>query len=527
MVFVNWRARLAAMLCLALLAIPLAGLAEAGSPRTLTMASGAELNTLYPLNMDPQNNLVTRMVYEGLVTYQEGEVKPLLAESWSFSEDGTALTFRLREGVTFHDGAPFDAEAVKANLEFYHASPNHGNIKAVANLTDVQVVDNHTVTIHYDAPYFAYLNDFCYPEVVVMVSPAVLEAGNFQTMRGVVGTGPYVYAELVKGSHTRFVKNAAYWGDAPAYDEVIVRYIHEASSRLQALKNGEVDMLFGNVLISYDDYQQALAMNGIEGIMSETNSETRNLVLNAAGPMLGELSVREAVACAIDKAVIANGLTYGYEEVADALFDRTIKYCDVALTTVRVHDREKAAGLLDAAGWIMNEATGVREKDGTPLKLRFTYDSGEVLNKSLATVIKSQLSEVDIDVETQGMDMYAWWMAAVAGEYDITIWNTEQPYTSPHNFFTPMLSSSPHTFALTALEGAEEFKAAILEFARTDDEARVREIFNFLINYSNDNVLDIPLTYVKDMIVYNSQVIGGYDFGSTPMFFSIDRLVSK
>jgi hypothetical protein len=107
----------------------------------------------------------------------------------------------------------------------------------------------------------------------------------------------------------------------------------------------------------------------------------------------------------------------------------------------------------------------VREKDGTPLKLRFTYDSGEVLNKSLATVIKSQLSEVGIDVETQGMDMYAWWMPPSPGVRHYHLEHRTALYLAAQLLYA-MLSSSPHTFALTALEGAEEFKAAILEFAR-------------------------------------------------------------
>lgn len=495
--------------------------------KTLTLATNAELTTLYPLNMDPQNDNATKLVYEGLVTYDKGEIKPLLAENWEFNEEGTALTLHLKQGVKFHDGAEFNAEAVKKNLEYFHLNPNHRALKVVANLKSTEVIDEHTLTLHYDNPYFAYLNDLCYPEVLVMVSPNVIEEGNFQTMKGVVGTGPYTYEEVKDGEFTRFVKNENYWGEMPYYDEVVIKYIHESATRLQAIKNGEIDMLYGNALISYDEYQQAVSMNHINGKISDVNSETRNLAVNGASSILSDIKVREAIAYAIDKEALSQGLTYGYEEVADNLFDSSIPYADIALNVVRTYDKAKAEALLDESGWTLNTTTGFRERNGMPLKLVFTYDSGEALNKSIATLIKSQLYEVGIDMETLGQDMYTWWMEGLAGHYDLTIWNTEQPYTAPHNFFTPMLDSSPHVPAIAALPDGDEFTAAIVEFSTTDDKVRVQEIFDYLINYSNDNVLNIPLTSVKDMIIYNADKIEDFSFTSTPKFLDIRRLDPK
>lgn len=498
---------------------------EKTEDKVLTLATNEELDTLYPLNMDPQNNCVTKLVYEGLVTYDKGQIKPLLAESWEFNEDGTSLTLHLKKGVKFHDGSDFNAEAVKKNLEFYHTSQNHRSLMVVTRLKEAEVIDENTLVLHYDNPYFAYLNDLCYPEVLIMVSPDVIEEGNFQTMKGVVGTGPYVYDELKDGEYTRFVRNDNYWGESPYYDEVVVKYIHEGASRLQALKNGEIDMQYGNVLISYDEYQQAISMDNITGKISDINSETRNLAVNAGSKFLSDIKVREAVAYAIDKKGLSDGLTYGYEEVADTLFDADIPYTNVRLDVMRSYDKEKAKSLLDETGWKLNSQTGIREKDGIPLKLVFTYDSGEVLNKSIATVIKSQLAEVGIDMETVGQDMYTWWKEGIAGNYDLTIWCTEQPYTAPHNFFTPMLDSSCHVPAIASLPDGNEFISAIKEFSKTDDKERVTQIFDYLINYSNNNVLNIPLTFVKDMIVYNTDKISDYEFTSTPMFFDIRNVV--
>ena len=207
----------------------------------------------------------------------------------------------------------------RQDFEFAHPNPNFSNISAAAKVESIEVVDEYTVTFHYPNPYFAYLMDFCYPETMVLVSPAVLEEGNYQSMNGVVGTGPYVYEEIVDGDYVRFVRNENYWGEQPYYDEVIVKYIPDASARLQALQSGEIDLIYGSALLTWDDYQQATSLPNIAGAVAESDSKTRNLVLNASG-VLSDLRVREAVAYAIDKETLSEGLTYGEETPADHLF---------------------------------------------------------------------------------------------------------------------------------------------------------------------------------------------------------------
>ena len=208
------------------------------------------------------------------------------------------------------------------------ASGAVSNISAAAKLESIEVVDEYTVTFRYPNAYFAYLMDFCYPETMVLVSPAVLEEGNYQSMNGVVGTGPYVYEEIVDGDYVRFVRNENYWGEQPYYDEVIVKYIPDASARLQALQSGEIDLIYGSALLTWDDYQQATSLPNIAGAVAESDSKTRNLVLNASG-VLSDLKVREAVAYAIDKETLSEGLTYGEETPADHLFPDGIPYTDV------------------------------------------------------------------------------------------------------------------------------------------------------------------------------------------------------
>ncbi|PYG90254.1 peptide/nickel transport system substrate-binding protein/nickel transport system substrate-binding protein [Ruminiclostridium sufflavum DSM 19573] len=501
----------------------------AGTPedtgRVLKMAIASETTLLSPLYMGNSNFCTATLVYENLVNYEDGKIVPGLAESWKFSEDGRKLTFHLRPNAVFHDGKPCNAEAVKANLEHKHSNPSFYTLKAVTDFESIEVVDDTTLTINYTHPYFAYLNDFCWQDVMTIVSPDLLIAGDFQTVKGVVGTGPYVYDEIVSGQYTRFVRNESYWGEKPYYDEILVKYIPDSASRIQALKTGEIDMIYGSALMSYEEYRQASAIPGMKGQIADKDTRARDITLNASRPGLSDLKVRQAIAYGINKDEISEGLTYGYEGKAEIPFTLDSPYSDIPLEKVYSYNQDKAKELLDEAGWLMNEATGVREKDGKPLKLLLTMDASfDSLNKSLATLLQSQLSKIGAEVSIKGMEQMEWYSCFVEGSFDITIWQPQYAYASPHCWFTPMDSTTPQTASLKGMKDSKEFLDKIKETTQTDNKDKLTELFTYLYNYDLGNVIDIPLTYSKDMIVYNSSKIGGYSFKGTPCFFDVSDL---
>lgn len=491
---------------------------------TLKIAVSKEVDSLYTLNMNTENYVVAPMVYETLVTYENGEIKPKLAEKWEWNKDNTVLTFKLRKGIKFHDGEAFNAEAVKTNLEFYHSDPNFSAVRAFANLKSVEAVDEYTVAVNYPAPCFSYINDYCFQNVAGMASPKAFEDGNFKTMKKVAGTGPYIYDKFIAGDCAEFKKNDSYWGEKPYYSEIVAKYIPESSSRIQALKTGEVDLIYGSHLFTYDDYKQATAINGLKGQINEKDTLTRNLVFNAGGEMLKDSKVRQAIAQSIDKKEIAKGLTYGFETSANNLFISGIPYTEAELENSWKFDIDKAKSLLEEAGWKVNSSTGIREKNGKALKLKYTYWQDVSLNKEIALAVKAQLLKAGIDVETAGQDQMTWWTDGVAGKYDITMWNTEVAYTAPHKFFFEMLGTDPHLTALKALPDFSEFKSKVEDFSTTADTAKVKKDFEYLLNYTNNNIIDYPISYTKDMVVYNSKKIAAYTFTSTPIFFDVTKV---
>lgn len=496
------------------------GNTDTAQDKTLTFAAASETTMLSPLYMGSFNHQTSMLVYETLLKYEGGEVKGNLAEDFSFNENGTVLTLNLRQNVTFHDGEPFNAEAVKANLEFDQTNPSSMALKTITDMVSVEATDEYTVTITYSHPYYAYLYDFCWPDVMGMVSPKMIVPGDFQTVQGVVGTGPYTYAEYVQGKYTRFERNENYWGEKPYYDEIIDKYIPDSTSRLQALKTGEIDMIFGGSLLSYEDYQQAIAINGIDGLIADMGTRARDITLNASSEKLQDVKVRQAIAYAIDKTAISDGLAYGYEPIAVMPFPEGTPYTDFDLNTNYSFDQDKANALLDEAGWSMG-TNGVREKAGTPLSILLTVDASfDALNMPIATLIKSQLAEVGFEVNIKSQEQMEWYSGYMAGEFDMTFWPTQYEYASPHCFFTPMSMMTPQTASLSKVSDAQEFFDNITAVTQTDNPDEVQKIYNYLINYDLDNSIDIPLTYSKDMIVFNSNKIADYTFDGAPCFFN-------
>lgn len=493
--------------------------------KTITMGIATETTLLSPLYMGNASFCTATLVYENLVNYEEGEIVPGLAQKWEFSEDRCDLTFYLRSNVKFHDGEPCNAEAIKANLEHKHSNPSFNTLKAITEIERMDVVDDTTLTIHYAHPYFAYLNDFCWQDVMTMVSPNILLEGDFQTVKGVVGTGPYVYDEIVSGQYTRFVRNENYWGKQPYYDEVIVKYIPDSASRIQALQTGEIDIIYGSALLSYEEYQQASTLPGMEGQMADTDTRARDITLNASRPALSDLKVRQAIAYGIDKSEISQGLTYGYEEEAKIPFTLDSPFADILLENDYSYNPDKANQLLEEAGWMMNTSTKMREKEGKPLSLLLTMDASfDSLNEPLATLLQSQLAKIGITVSVKGLEQMEWYSNFIEGAYDITIWQPQYAYASPQCWFTPMDSTTPQTASLKGLSDSQEFLDKIKAITQTDDTEELTELFTYIYNYDLGNVIDIPLTYSKDMIVYNSSKLKGYTFQGTPCFFDITQL---
>ncbi len=189
-------------------------------------------------------------VFDGLVRFDGPTTKiaPALAESWQISEDGLSWTFRLRKGVTFHDGTPFNAQAVKTSFErqFIKTHPSYSSrhlrfASKFGAMTGIDVVDDNTVVMRFKNAQPALLKNLAIYTGYI-ASPAVIAGGPDALQEKPVGTGPFKFVRWVKNDFIELVRNENYWGEVPKVEKLIVRVIPENDVRLLALQKGEVHL---------------------------------------------------------------------------------------------------------------------------------------------------------------------------------------------------------------------------------------------------------------------------------------------
>lgn len=486
---------------------------EGKSKETLVIGYGTELDPYIPISNNEYILPLCGISNDTLVNYDNGEIKPSLAESFKIENDGKDIIFHLRKDVTFHNGDEFNADAVVKNLLYYKDYEMFSWMKGISNIKEVTALDKYTVKVSYEEGYYGALADMSSSYKIPMINPNMIIQGDYEKMNAPIGCGPYIYDSMVKGEYTKFIRNENYWGEKPKFKEIIVKFIPDSGTRLKALQTGEIDVVFSSIFINYDEYKQAISLDGIEGKISEKPVKTRNIVVNASSENLKDINVRKAIAIAINKESIVSGYTYGYESVADKLFSNNLKFCDVNMNNKFEYNKEEAKKLLENSGWILNEGEKIRTKDGKKLSLVFTYPSDATLNKEIVSAISSDMLDIGIEVIPQGQEFMTWWMEGMEGKYDLSVGTTYGPPYDPHNYITPMMDSLIDMVAIKGLSDSEEFFDVLMKSTKTADSKTVKKQYEYILNYLNDNVIEVPLSYQKEMIIYRSDVIKEYDFG--------------
>ncbi len=394
--------------------------------------------TLSPSGIDPHINasaelgipltsVYDTLVYRALDSAIDGtddQFVPGLAERWRVSDDGLTYTFHLRRDVTFHDGTPFNAQAVQANIERI-VNPDNQSQKAVfllGPLDSVEVIDEFTVAIHLSAPY-APLLDGLAQIYLGMASPAALKEWGSDYQFHQVGTGPFKFVEYVPNDHLTLVRNNDYnWGPTiydhpgPAYlDEVEFRFFTDPAGRALALEAGDADVMGELPALDAANLRQD---SRFVVIPIAIPGQPLGLMLNSESPPLDDVRVRQALLFATDRNTIVQAIFGGESPpAAGPLTSATFGY-DPSLTGRYPYNPDEAAALLKEAGWTDLDGDGIREKDGQPLSLDAVLMTwGSV--PEVAQLVQSQWAEVGIALHTQTLTYPAALEVARVGEYHI------------------------------------------------------------------------------------------------------------
>ncbi len=453
----------------------------------LVIAKNSDAVTLDPAGANDVPSFdVQYNIFETLVT-KDGEMEdqPGLAESWEMVDD-TTWEFKLQEGVTFHDGAEFNAEVAKMNIERIQdpdvASPNSHLFEMI---TEVNVVDDYTLELITEYPFPSLTSNLAHG-IGQMISPNVIEEDYAAMENGEdpgsvvnenpIGTGYFKFDEWTPGQEIRLVKNEDYWDEPALLDSVTFKVVPEDLTRIAELETGSTHV---SSPLSPSDLAQIEGTDGL-WVNRQTSTGIDYLGFNMSKEPYDDKLVRQAITHAIDKEQILEGIYNGVGIPAHGPLAPSVVGYDDSIEGLE-YDPEKAKELLAEAGF----------EDGFSTTI-WTNDNRERID--IATNVQQQLAEVGIEVEVEVLEWGAYLDKVMNGEQDMYIvgWSNS---TGDADFgLYPMFHSSnvgpPGNLSFTENDELDQ----LLEDARreTDEEKRLE-----LYSEVQEKLIDLaPLNYI-------------------------------
>jgi peptide/nickel transport system substrate-binding protein len=353
-------------------ALPINTVSWAKTGGTLSMLIQPEVPTLasFLSTSMPVGQAASKM-YDGLLEYNfDLSPRPCLAESWNVSADGKTITFKIRKGVTFHDGKPMTAEDARYSimevLREYHPR-GKGNFSLIAK---AEVPDSHTLVLTLSAPSPSMLMVFSGYESPIL--PKHLFEGtdikNHPNANAPVGTGPFKFVEWKRGQYMRLVRNPDYWSkDEPKLDQIVFRTIPDSATRSAVLEKGEVHIA-GFGAVPYNDAARLAKLSNLNVTKKgyEMFSPIGELDFNTKVKPFDDKRVRQAVAYSIDRKYVVENIWFGFARPATGPINSNFAASGLYTDQVKRYDVpngiELAEKLLDEAGY-------TRKSDGTRMEI--------------------------------------------------------------------------------------------------------------------------------------------------------------
>ncbi|MDF3381882.1 MULTISPECIES: ABC transporter substrate-binding protein [Sulfitobacter] len=409
---------------------------------------------LEPPHLDPTSaaagaidSVLYTNVFEGLTRFMgNGSVVPGLAESWEISEDGLTYTFKLREGVTFHDGTTMDAEDVKFTLDRINAEDSANAQKALYSaISEVNVIDPQTVEVKLSEPNGNMLFNLAWGDAVIVAPESV------ETIKQTpIGTGAFKFENWNQGDKITLTRNEDYWGEAPALASATFKFISDPTAAFASVMAEDVDVFTG--FPAPENIPQFEADPRFQVLIGSTEGETILSINNQREPF-DNVKVREAVAHAIDRQAIIDGAMFGYGTPIGTHFaPHNPDYAD--LTEMSSYDPEKSKALLAEAGF----------PDGFETTLHLPPPS---YARRGGEIIAAQLAEVGIKAQITNVEWAQWLETVFKGkDFGLSIVSHTEPmdiniYANPDYYFQ--------------YDNAE-FQSLMTEFNKTADPAARSEM---------------------------------------------------
>jgi peptide/nickel transport system substrate-binding protein len=361
---------------------------------SMTVAIASDIANLDPLKSSLYvDRLIHYQMYDSLVrTDKDLKLNPGLALSWETS-DPLNIVFKLRQGVTFHDGTDFNADAVKFNLERILATPSSPRRSEVVGLDSVQVIDPTTVKFVMKAPFSPLLAQLVDRAGMILSPAAIQKLGDNLTHAPTgAGSGAFKFVDYVKSDHLGLIRNESYWdkdssgGALPYLDKLTYRFVVDSTQRLNSLKTGEIDFSDG---IPPKDVESVKKDPSLTYVQIPALSYA-GVDLHSAAPVFKDVRVRQALAWSIDRQQIVDNVlfkipTVAYGPIAPPMFPYD--------PTFKPYTRD------------VNKAKALLQQAGTPsVSFTMLITAGDPVTEQLASLIKDEAQEAGITINLQSLD---------------------------------------------------------------------------------------------------------------------------
>ncbi|MCB1387542.1 MAG: ABC transporter substrate-binding protein [Rhodobacteraceae bacterium] len=409
-------------------------------------------STLDPLNQSNHDAMaVSQLIYQNLLEVDvDGNLVPQLAVALpEISDDKLTYTFRLREGVTFQNGAPFTAHDVKYSYDFMLDPANQALRRSYwTAIESVEVVSDHEVRFHLSRPYRPLLASMTKYMGIFPQGSREGAAEAFQTAPEGLGTGPAMFSSAQTGSYIELVKNPDYWGEAPDWDVVRFEIAGEANARLASLMSGTADVVGGPAA---RDYLRLTAEGGaVSGASKPALGAAMMLMHNCGKAPFDDRNFRVAVARAFDRAAIAERIYGGLLEETSVLVPKASPWYSAEAAAQLAMDLDAARAALAASA----------HADAAAFELTYPTDAYLLDVRDTALYIQAALAEVGITVTLKPMETGQMFRDIFGGNHQSVLWavvGTTDPTFIMNALFVPGQSLSVATgYASEALTAAVE-----------------------------------------------------------------------
>ena len=426
-------------------------------------------------------------VYEGLVKPDAtGEFIPAVASDYSVSEDGLTYTFPLREGVTFHNGAPVTAEDVLYSYETCAASTGEDALAAaLSSVSSVDVDEAGAVVITLTEA----MPDFLSYVSMVHISPKDYP----DQAKSPVGTGPFKFVSRSAQESLVLEKFPEYWGDAAYLDKVTFKIFEDANALMSALNAGTVDMA-GHLTIDQVSSVDPNAFNTLEGTMNLVQA----LYLNHDKEPFNNEQVRQAMCYAIDVDGILDLTCDGHgKKIGSSIYPAFTKYFDESLASTYTYDVEKAKSMLAEAGY----------PDG--FSMTITVPSNYTPHMNVAEVLVEQLAQVGITATIEPVEWETWLADVYAGRnFEGTVIGFDAATLSAGALLDRWQSDNESNMINY---NNPEYDKVMQEASTCTDEAKQTELYKQAAKILADTAANVYIQDLADFVLLKKG-LEGYEF---------------